>query len=179
MGIELQFLDALQVLHTQWLDRFMVFITALGNGGVLWMLIAALLLIIPRTRKLGAALAASLLLEAVCCNLLLKPLVGRARSFEVNTAVQLLVSRPTDFSFPSGHTGAAFASASALCFGGSRLWIPAGALALLIAFSRLYLYVHYPSDVAAGAVLGVMLGWLGSAVILRLWKPEPPIRRAR
>lgn len=173
MGIELQFLDALQVLRTHWLDQAMVFITTLGKGGLLWICTAAALLALPKTRRLGAALAVSLLLEALLCNLLLKPLVARPRPFDVNTAVQLLVSRPTDFSFPSGHTGAAFASASALCFGGSRLWIPVGALAALIAVSRLYLYVHYPSDVAVGAMLGIMLGWLGNAAVRRAGRISP------
>ena len=73
----------------------------------------------------------------------------------------VLVPRPDDFSFPSGHTGASFAAASALYFSRSRLRFPALVLAVLIGFSRLYLYVHYPTDVLAGAVLGSLLGWVG------------------
>ena len=70
--------------------------------------------------------------------------------------------RPEDFSFPSGHTGAAFAAVGAMFACHNRLWIPALVLALLIAFSRLCLYVHYPTDVLAGVLLGIMTGWLGS-----------------
>ena len=92
----------------------------------------------------------------------LKPLIARVRPCDVNTAVQLLVARPDDFSFPSGHTGASFAEVTALYAGGNRLWIPALLLAALISFSRLYLYVHYPTDVLAGILLGAAAGWLGS-----------------
>ncbi len=73
--------------------------------------------------------------------------------------VRLLIEAPKDFSFPSGHTGASFAAAAALFFVGSRGWIPAAVLAALIGFSRLYLYVHYPTDVLAGALLGIAAGW--------------------
>ena len=73
----------------------------------------------------------------------------------------MLVARPTDYSFPSGHTAASFAAASALYFRRSRWWLPAGLLAALIATSRLYLYVHFPTDVLGGAALGILSGWLG------------------
>ena len=137
-------------------------VTALGDGGILWIGTAAVLLLTPRHRRTGAAIAAALVLEALCCNVILKPLVARLRPCDVNTAVQLLISRPDDFSFPSGHTGASFAAVGTMFASRDRLWIPALPLAALIAFSRLYLYVHYPSDVLAGALLGIMAGWLGS-----------------
>lgn len=107
---------------------------------------------------------AALALEVLCCNLILKPFVARIRPCDINTAVQLLVPRPDDFSFPSGHTGAFFSASSALYFSRSRLRFPALVLAVLIGFSRLYLYVHYPTDVLAGAVLGALLGWAGCAL---------------
>ena len=66
-----------------------------------------------------------------------------------------------DDSFPSGHTGASFSAVSALYAGRSKLWIPSLILAVLIAFSRLYLYVHYPTDILAGAAIGIMAGWAG------------------
>jgi undecaprenyl-diphosphatase len=90
---------------------------------------------------------------------LAKPLIGRVRPCDVNTAVQLLIARPADFSFPSGHSASSFAAVFALYFRGARLWKPALALAVLIAFSRLYLYVHYPSDVLAGILIGAAIGW--------------------
>ena len=140
-------------------------ITTLGNGGVIWIVCAVVLLLIPKTRKIGVVLAVSLAIEALCCNVILKPLAARIRPFDMNTAVQLLISPPTDFSFPSGHTGAAFAAASALFFCKNRLWIAALVLAILIAFSRLYLYVHYPSDVLGGILLGILSGWLGYTLV--------------
>lgn len=158
-------------------DVVMPLITHLGDGGALWIILALAMLLYPKTRKTGAALVAALVMEVLCCNLLLKPFVARIRPCDINTAVQLLVPRPDDFSFPSGHTGASFAAASALCFRGSKLRFPALALAALIGFSRLYLYVHYPTDVLAGALLGALLGWAGSVLVS--WAEKRPIIRER
>ena len=90
-------------------DIVMPLITHLGDSGVIWVVLALVLLIYPKTRKTGAALAVALALEVICCNLILKPFVARIRPCDINTAVQLLIPRPDDFSFPSGHTGASFA----------------------------------------------------------------------
>ena len=166
MQFELSFLDNIQsYLRCDFLDAVMPVITTLGNGGVIWIVCAVVLLLIPKTRKIGVVLAVSLAIEALCCNVILKPLAARIRPFDMNTAVQLLISPPTDFSFPSGHTGAAFAAASALFFCKNRLWIAALVLAILIAFSRLYLYVHYPTDVLGGIMLGILSGWLGYTLV--------------
>lgn len=147
------------------LDALMPAVSALCSHGEIWIALALVLLLIKRTRKLGAVMAVALVLDVVCCNLLLKPLVGRLRPCVVNPAVTLLVAIPTDASFPSGHTASSFAAVSALLSCRSKLWRPAFALALLIAFSRLYLYVHWPSDVLGGAVLGTLLGfWTKKAV---------------
>ena len=162
MQVERFILDYIQAhLRSGFFDTVMPLITALGNGGAIWIGCSAVLLLIPKTRKTGAAMAGSLILEALCCNVILKPLIGRIRPCEVNAAVQLLIAHPTDFSFPSGHTGASFAAVSALYFSRNRLWRVALILAALIAFSRLYLYVHYPSDVLAGAFICIMAGWFG------------------
>ena len=165
LSFEFSILDWIQSnLRNPILDQLMPAITALGNSGLIWILLSGILLLMPKYRKAGAAVLAGLVLEVVCCNLILKPLVARIRPCDVNTAVQLLISRPDDFSFPSGHTGASFAAVSALCCSRSRLWIPSLVLAVLIAFSRLYLYVHYPTDILAGMLLGITSGWLGSLV---------------
>jgi undecaprenyl-diphosphatase len=169
MSFELSILDFIQThLQCGFLDTVIPFITKLGDGGILWIIGTVVMLLIPKTRRLGAAMAVSLALEIVCCNIILKPLVARIRPCDVNTAFSLLIAHPTDYSFPSGHTGASFSAAAALYFGKSCLWIPAGVIAVLIAFSRLYLYVHYPSDVLAGALFGIMLGWLGNFTVRRL-----------
>lgn len=166
MNIDFQILDFIQAhMRCRFLDMAMPLITKLGDVGIIWIVLALGLLLFPKTRKVGAAVSAGLVLEALCCNILLKPVVARIRPYEVNLAVQLLIEKPVDFSFPSGHTAAAFATTSALFFSKSRLWIPALVLSVLLAFSRLYLYVHYPTDVLAGALLGILAGWIGSVMI--------------
>lgn len=163
--MELAILDFIQSnLRSGIMDSVMTFITGLGDSGKIWIACTILLLLIPKTRKAGLAMGIALALEIVCCNIILKPFVARIRPCDVNTAVQLLIERPLDYSFPSGHTASSFAAASALYFGRKKLWIPAAVLAGLIAFSRLYLYVHYPTDVLAGALIGIMMGWIGSVL---------------
>lgn len=163
LNIEITSLDWIQsVFQSSFLDEIMVRITMLGNGGILWIALTLLLLLFPKTRMAGWAMLAALAVEAAVCNGILKPLVGRARPFEVNHEIQLLIPPPLDPSFPSGHTGASFAAAFALFFKRNRLWIPLAILAVLMAGSRLYLYVHYPTDVLAGAFLGILSGWAGN-----------------
>ena len=171
LSYELTILDWMQAnLRNPILDLLMPAITTLGNSGLIWIILAGILLLIPKYRKVGAAVLTGLVLEVICCNLVLKPLVARIRPCDVNTAVQLLIARPDDFSFPSGHIGASFAAVAALYTSRNRLWIPSLILAVLIAFSRLYLYVHYPSDVLAGVVIGIMAGWIGSKLVDVIWR---------
>ena len=165
MNAELTFLQFLQSLHSPMLDGSMCFITRLGDSGILWVTLTAVLLVFRKTRRVGFVLAAALLIDAVLCNLLLKPLVARVRPCGILTEVQLLIPYPDDFSFPSGHTAASFAAVFALKAAGSPLWKPALAVAVVIAFSRLYLYVHWPSDVLAGALLGAAVGWAGAKIV--------------
>ena len=131
-------------------------------------MLSVLLLLFPKTRKAGLASGIALLFMLVTGNMILKPLVARLRPFAVNTAVELLIPPPTDFSFPSGHTYASFASASAIFRNSRRIGIPALILASLIAFSRLYLYVHYPTDVLFGILLVILAGWIGNRLSERL-----------
>lgn len=140
----------------------MCFFTQLGEMGAIWIALALILLFLPQKRKTGAVLFAALCIDVVLCNGILKHLFARIRPCDVNTSVQLLVTRPQDYSFPSGHTAASFAAVAALWFSGERrLWKCALPLACLIAFSRLYLYVHYPTDIAGGIFVGVLAGYLG------------------
>ena len=162
-AFELSILDWIQAhLRCGLLDAVLPVISWTCNHGELWILLALCLVIYKRTRRQGWTVATALVLDLVCCNLLLKPLIGRIRPFAVNTAVELLIPPPLDASFPSGHTAASFAAVFALKAAGSPLWKPALAVAILIAFSRLYLYVHWPSDVLGGALLGAFLGWAGA-----------------
>ena len=160
MNAELTFLNALQALRTPALDGVMRFFTHLGDSGFVWLALTALLLAFRRTRRAGWVLAAALLFDAVLCNILLKPMVGRIRPCDVLTEVELLIPRPEDFSFPSGHTLSSTIAATILAKTDRRFGYAAISLAVLIALSRLYLYVHFPSDVLAAAVLGVVIGEL-------------------
>ena len=163
MSWEIEFLNSIQhLLRNEFLDAVMPFISSLGNAGIFWILLTVVLLIIPKTRKAGVASAIALVLMLVTGNMILKPLIARLRPFTVNTAIELLIPPPSDFSFPSGHTCASFVSATAILKNNRRLGIPAIILAVLIAFSRLYLYVHYPTDVFFGLLLGILAGLIGN-----------------
>lgn len=171
MNIELSILDAIQSIRTPMGDVVMPLITKLGNGGIVWVVLAAGLLACKRTRKSGVILAAALAADVIVCNGILKNAVQRIRPCDVNTSVDLLIHRPTDFSFPSGHTTESFAAVSALYFAGEKkLWKPALFLAVLIAFSRMYLYVHYPTDILGGMIVGIAMGYLASRVVYCLWR---------
>jgi len=147
------------------LDAAAPIVSALTNHGEIWIALAVVLLILKNHRRAGVILAVALVLDLIICNGILKPLVGRVRPCDINTAVRLLIRRPADASFPSGHTAVSFAAASALRTAGEPFWIPALVLASAIAFSRLYLYVHWPSDVLAGMVLGWLLGILAGFLV--------------
>ena len=160
--MEFMILDAIQTLRTPWLDGVMVFVSSLGNSGALWIVLAAVLLALPKYRRLGVVVACALALDLVVCNLFLKPLIARPRPCDMNTAMDYLIARPHGWSFPSGHTAASFAAVFALRASGSPLWKPALVLAAGIAFSRLYLYVHWPTDVLGGILVGAAAGWAGA-----------------
>ncbi|MBQ0000349.1 MAG: phosphatase PAP2 family protein [Clostridiales bacterium] len=171
MQTEFVILDFIQNLRTPLGDKMMLFFTRLGDLGLIWILLTLLLLMRKETRRTGMILALGLIIEAVICNLGLKPLVARTRPFEINPTVQLLVRMPVDYSFPSGHTAASFAAASGLWFAGCRKpAVTALILSALIAFSRLYLYVHFPTDVAAGLILGVLSGFAAAQIVKSLEK---------
>lgn len=168
MNIELSILDWIQTLHMPFLDKIMVFITRLGDAGIIWIVLSIVLLLIPKTRKSGAVMVVALVVDVLLCNIVLKNLVARTRPYDVNTGVHLLVEKLHDYSFPSGHTAASFASVTALYLAGEKkLWKFALVLACLIAISRLYLYVHYPTDVLGGILFGVISGYLGYRKVLK------------
>lgn len=154
-------------LHCGVLDRLMPLITVLGNGGIFWILLSVTFMLIPKYRKAGFSMAIALLMGLLICNLCLKPLVARIRPYDFQLqnfgkSIPLLIAAPHDYSFPSGHTIASFEAAVVILLNNKKLGIPAMILACLIAFSRLYLYVHYPTDVICSIILGTAFAFLGN-----------------
>jgi len=169
MEIGFQILDFIQSWRQPWLDEIMIFFSGLGDGGILWITATLLLLFYKPTRRLGIACALSLLLSLLFCNLIMKPIFQRPRPFALRE-LELLIEGPQDGSFPSGHSCSSFAFAATLAFMKRKsAWI-AAVFAALIAFSRLYLQVHFPGDVLAGAVLGCFCGFLAKRLLALLEK---------
>lgn len=160
-AFDLSVLCAIGSTRNTVLDAVMTFISASGNKGFIFILVTVLLLLSVKTRKIGVYAAVSLSIDAVLCNVIIKPLVARPRPFDffdVITRDMLIIPPPTDFSFPSGHTAAAFAFSAAIYYKNKVLGIIAFVFSVAMGYSRLYLCVHYPTDVLAGAILGIVCG---------------------
>ncbi|MGN0436543.1 MAG: phosphatase PAP2 family protein [Wujia sp.] len=169
MSIEIKILDWLQTIRTPILDKIIPVISSLGNAGFVWLLLMVILLLIPKTRKSGLILLFALVVDLILCNGVLKNLFARTRPFDVNTSITLLIKRPGEYSFPSGHTASSFAAVSALFLAREKkLWKPALVLAILIAFTRLYLYVHYPTDILGGMLVGILSGYIGYKIVMKI-----------
>lgn len=170
MALNLFELSLLQKMHEALqctlLDRVSVIVTYTGNAGAAFILLALALLCFKRTRILGAIMATSLALDGVLVNICLKPMLARVRPYDLGVELYLIASRPKDYAFPSGHTAVAFAAATAMSKGPRKVYIAMLAYALLMSFSRLYLMMHYPTDVLGGAVCGALCGFLS----VRIWK---------
>lgn len=151
------------------LDFLMPKITLLGNGGAIWLLAAVALLITKKYRRYGVYLLAGLAAGVLSGNVVLKNLIARPRPCWLDTSVQLQIANPTDYSFPSGHTLSSVIGATILTKADRRFGFAAIPLAALIAFSRLYLYVHFPTDILGAVVLGVAIGLAVCAAGNKLW----------
>lgn len=144
-------------LSGNFLDYLMKFITHLGDGGGIWVISAITLLCFRKTRRAGIWLAIALAVAAVLGDIVLKNIFTRMRPFAAAN-VPIIINPPGSYSFPSGHTGSSFAAATVLS-GFYKKWaVLFYTVAALIAFSRVYLYVHYPSDIVGGVILGTFVG---------------------
>ena len=157
MSWEFDFLYLLQELHSPVLDKIMVAITTLGDVGLIWILLAVVLMFTKKYRKHGVTMALALLIMLVLGNGILKNIFMRERPCWIDTSIALLIENPHDYSFPSGHTFSSIAAATVLLLRNKKAGIAAMVLAVLIAFSRMYLFVHFPTDVLASLVLGVFV----------------------
>ena len=177
VSFDLPILDWIQAhLQSGFMDKVMPIITMFGDDGIFWIAWAVLLILFPKTRKIGLGMGFAMAMGLIICNGILKPLVGRMRpyDFQINVlnkewtdfllAGELLIGPQSDKSFPSGHTIASFEACTVLMLGDKRMGIPATVLAFLIAFSRLYLYVHYPTDVIASIILGTIFALIGNGI---------------
>ena len=180
-SFDLPVLDWIQAhLQSELMDTIMPIITMFGDAGIFWIACALLLMVFPKTRRIGLGMGFALIMGLLICNVTLKPLVARIRPYDYQIQVlgktwqdlllggKLLVETPHDFSFPSGHTIASFEACTVLMLGNKKLGIPATLLAIAIAFSRLYLYVHYPSDVITSVILGTIFGIIGYAIAKKI-----------
>ena len=159
-SLDFLILDSIKNFFTcSFFNSFMPYISVLGSSGAIWIMSGIILMFFPKYRKNGWFVLLSLLAGFIICNLALKPLVARPRPCWIRPDVPMLVAVPHDFSFPSGHTVSSFAAAESIRYANRKLGIGAYILAVIIAFSRLYLYVHFPSDVIVGALIGFMCGY--------------------
>lgn len=149
-------------VHSAFLTMFFRIVTLLGEGGIFWIAVAVILLFFKKTRRSGICIGASLLIGVVVGNGIIKNVVARPRPYDAIAGIESVVSHLSDYSFPSGHSLCCFEAATALAMNRTKWAIPAYVGAVLVAVSRLFLFVHYPTDVICGALLGVLFGVLGS-----------------
>ena len=144
------------------LNEIMIGITTMGNEGIFWIAVAIVLLIFKKTRKAGIQCAIAMLLTLLVVNITLKPAIARTRPYDLIEGLNIIISRPHDFSFPSGHAANSFSCAWVMLRRlPKKLGVPALILAVLIAFSRLYVGVHFPTDVLGGAAIAIILAEIG------------------
>ena len=156
MSWEFDFLYALQNIHNPVLDKIMIVLSTIGDAGLLWIGVAILLICMKKYRKCGLQVAVAMLLTFILGNLILKNMIHRDRPCWIDPSITLLVKLPSDFSFPSGHSMNGFTASVSILLCDKKLGIPAVILAAAIAFSRLYNFVHFPTDVIAGIVIGIV-----------------------
>lgn len=164
--MDFSILYALQDLRCDFLDQFFIILTKIaGSYGQVWLILAAALLIFKKTRKTGFTILLSYAFVFLIGQFILKDLIARPRPCHLDETIQLLVERPSSYSCPSTHSAWAFAASTSIACFHKKYSIIAFVAAILIAFSRLYLFVHFPTDVLLGIVLGILCGLAASPIV--------------
>lgn len=167
-NLDMAFIKFIYPFKWNFITKIMIFFTWLGNHGVIWLLLCLLLLLSKKYRKLGILSLISLGICALIVNVSLKPLIQRARPFEEINGIILLIKTPLDRSFPSGHTAASFTMVYIFFRHIRRFFLPIVITAIMISISRLYLNVHYPTDIIASIIIGLLSGFLGEKLFSHL-----------
>lgn len=154
--------------RTDWLDLICAFLSRAFELGVPWLVLGAVLFCFKKTRVAGAILVCAVVLTFFFNELAIKNAINRERPCTIDPTIELIVKKPTSYSFPSGHTASCFAAAGTLLFTYKRLGIPLIIFSAFMGFSRMYLFVHFPTDVLAGAALGLLMAWVTVLVFREL-----------
>lgn len=152
-------------LSCEFLDVTMKFITSLCNNGIFFTCVAVICILFKKTRVFGCTFSIAMSLQYFIVCGILKPLFERPRPYIYNDGISIIVASLNSYSFPSGHTALAFAFAFSLLVYGKKGFIPGLIFAILMGFSRMYLYVHYPSDVLIGAIIGALCGYVPYLIV--------------
>ena len=175
MAWEFDLLYWFQGLHHPVLDQVEKLITRFGDKGLFWIFLTLCMLIFVKDKRVGMTAALALITEAIICNLLLKNTVRRSRPCWLDTEIGLLIKSPKDYSFPSGHSSASFAVAVSILLYHRKWGIAAVIFAALIAISRLYLFVHFPTDVLSGILIGTVMAVISGMVVKRSVEKYPEL----
>lgn len=178
LNFDLSVFEWIQSIQCGFLNAVMVFITTLGNAGAIFIVLALVLLCTKKYRKAGLAVAVALIVMLICNDLFLKEFFARPRPFNLlvtdpekyafwgeGYVYPELIGKPSSYSFPSGHTSSAFAAAIALLCHNRKLGIPATIFAAIMGFSRIYVEVHYCTDVIAGVVSGTICALIAVLIV--------------
>ena len=168
----------IQSLRSDFMTVFMTGVTSLNYKGIVWILVTLALLAFRKTRRLGVMCAVALTCGLVVTNLVIKNWVARVRPYEVIEGLESLMGIQKDYSFPSGHATSSLACATVLLMRGPKKWgVPAMVLAILISLSRLYVGVHYPTDVLAGAAIGTCCALFAVWLLPKIEQRYPKVKK--
>ena len=162
--------------HNPITDGIFPYITYLGEAGAIWIAAAIILLCFKKTRVCGILALCAMAVTFLFGEVFLKNVVCRVRPCNQFPDVAMLITRPKSFSFPSGHSASSFAAATIIFWCNKKYGILAIAVASLIALSRVFLFVHYPTDVLAGALLGIIISMLTIVIYKKFFQSRKKLK---